>query len=73
MLSENVAQLWSPPGTSVMDRKQIVRCVVEHVILVADRTTELNEVTIVWQGGMETKHQVSRPWAASNSSRTIES
>ena len=61
MLSENVAQLWSAPGTSVMDRKQIVRCVVEHVILVADRTTELNEVTIVWQGGMETKHQVSRP------------
>lgn len=60
-LSENVSQLWSAPGTSVIDRKQIVRCVVERVILVADRTTELNEVTIVWQGGMETKHQVSRP------------
>jgi DNA invertase Pin-like site-specific DNA recombinase len=60
-LSENVAQLWSAPGTSVIDRKQMVRCVVERVILVADRTTELNEVTIVWQGGMETKHQVSRP------------
>ncbi len=60
-LSENVAQLWSAPGTSVIDRKQMVRCVVERVILVADRMTELNEVTIVWQGGMETKHQVSRP------------
>jgi DNA invertase Pin-like site-specific DNA recombinase len=60
-LSENVSQLWSAPGTSVIDRKQMVRCVVERVILVADRTTELNEVTIVWQGGMETKHQVSRP------------
>ena len=72
-LSENVSQLWSAPETSVIDRKQMVRCVVERVILVADRTTELNEVTIVWQGGMETKHQVSRPWAVSNSSRTIES
>lgn len=60
-LSENVAQLWSAPGTSVIDRKQMVRCVVERVILVADRMTELNEVTIVWQGGMETQHQVSRP------------
>jgi len=60
-LSENVAQLWSAPGTSIIDRKQMVRCVVERVILVADRMTELNEVTIVWQGGMETKHQVSRP------------
>ena len=60
-LSENVAQLWNAPGTSIMDRKQMVRCVVERVILVADRMTELNEVTIVWQGGMETKHQVARP------------
>ena len=60
-LSENVVQLWNAPGTSAIDRKQIVRCVVERVILVADRTTELNEVTIVWQGGMATKHQVARP------------
>ena len=29
--------------------------------LVADRSTEMNEVTIVWQGGMETKHQIARP------------
>ncbi len=59
-LAENVAQLWNAPGTSVIDRKQIVRCVVDRVILVADRATELNEVTIVWQGGMETTHQVLR-------------
>ena len=60
-LSNNVVQLWNAEGTSAVDRKQIVRCVVERVILVADRTTELNEVTIVWHGGMATKHQVARP------------
>ena len=60
-LSENIAQLWNAEGTSVIDRKQMVRCVVERVILVADRTTELNEVMIVWQGGMATKHQIARP------------
>ena len=60
-LSENVSQLWNAVGASVIDRKQIVRCVVERVILIADRTTELNEVTIVWQGGMATKHQLARP------------
>lgn len=60
-LSQNVSQVWNAEGTSAIDRKQIVRCVVERVILVADRTTELNEVTIKWQGGMETKHQISRP------------
>ena len=60
-LSNDVVQLWNAEGTSVVDHKQIVRCVVERVILVADRTTELNEVTIVWHGGMATKHQVARP------------
>lgn len=60
-LSENVAQLWNAEGTSAIDRKQIMRCVVERVILTADRSTELNEVMIVWQGGMATKHQVARP------------
>ena len=60
-LSNNVTQLWNAEGTSAVDRKQIVRCVVERVILVADRTTELNEVTIVWHGGMATKHRVARP------------
>jgi DNA invertase Pin-like site-specific DNA recombinase len=61
MLSENIRQLWNAHGTSTVDHKQIVRCVVERVILVADRNTELNEVTIVWHGGMATKHQVPRP------------
>ena len=60
-LSNDVVQLWNAEGTSVVDHKQIVRCVVERVILVADRTTGLNEVTIVWHGGMATKHQVARP------------
>ena len=38
-----------------------MRCVVERVIVVADRATELNEVTIVWHGGVTTHHQVARP------------
>jgi DNA invertase Pin-like site-specific DNA recombinase/transposase-like protein len=60
-LSSRVATLWNAPGTSAMDRKQIVRCVVERVILVADKSTELNQVTIVWLGGITTQHQVARP------------
>jgi DNA invertase Pin-like site-specific DNA recombinase len=60
-LSESVAKLWNAPGTSAIDRKQIVRCLVEQVIVVADKSTELNQVTIVWQGGLRTHHQVARP------------
>ena len=60
-LSDSVATLWHASGTSALDRKQIVRCLVERVIVVVDKSTELNEVTIVWQGGMTTQHQVARP------------
>ncbi len=34
---------------------------VERVIVVPDRASELNEVAIVWQGGMTTRHRVARP------------
>jgi DNA invertase Pin-like site-specific DNA recombinase len=60
-LSDSVATLWHAPGTSAQDRKQIMRCVVERVIVVADKATELNEVTIVWHGGVTTQHQIARP------------
>ena len=60
-LSDSVAKLWNAPETSALDRKQIVRCVVERVIVVIDKSTEMNEVTIVWKGGVTTRHQVSRP------------
>jgi DNA invertase Pin-like site-specific DNA recombinase len=60
-LSASVAALWHSPGTTASDRKQIVRCVVERVIVVADRATELNDVTIVWHGGDTTRHQIARP------------
>lgn len=60
-LADSVATLWHASRTSALDRKQIVRCVVERVIVTTDRTTELNDVTIVWQGGMTTHHQIARP------------
>lgn len=60
-LSGSVAALWHAPGTTATDRKEIVRCVVERVIVVIDRTTEFNDVTIVWKGGMTTHHRVARP------------
>ena len=60
-LSGSVGTLWNAPGTSATDRKQIIRCIVERVIVVADKSTELNQVTIVWAGGVTTEHQVARP------------
>jgi DNA invertase Pin-like site-specific DNA recombinase len=60
-LSQNVPTLWYATGTTALDRKQIVRCLVERVVVTADQATELTEVTIVWKGGLATQHQVARP------------
>jgi DNA invertase Pin-like site-specific DNA recombinase/DNA-binding transcriptional MerR regulator len=63
-LSQNVMALWQAEGTSAVDRKHIVRCVVDRVLFVADRSSEMNDVTIVWQGGLETRHRFARPVAS---------
>ena len=63
-LSGSVATLWHAAGTTAKDRKEIIRCVVERVIVVPEKSTEDNHVTIVWQGGLTTQHEVARPVAS---------
>jgi DNA invertase Pin-like site-specific DNA recombinase len=60
-LSQNVPSLWHAAGTTALDRKHIVRCLVERVVVATDQATELTDVTIVWKGGLTTRHQVARP------------
>jgi DNA invertase Pin-like site-specific DNA recombinase len=60
-LSRNVPSLWHAEGTTAVDRKQIVRCLVERVVVVPDQATDRTDVTIFWKGGMTTQHQVARP------------
>ena len=60
-LSQDVSSLWNAAETTAADRKQIVRCLVERVVVVADKASEHSDVTIVWKGGLTTQHQVARP------------
>jgi DNA invertase Pin-like site-specific DNA recombinase len=60
-LSQNVPSLWNAADTTALDRKQVVRCLVERVVVAPDPATELTDVTIVWKGGVATQHQVARP------------
>jgi len=59
-LSQNVQSLWHAAGTTAKDRKQIIRCLVEKVVVAVD-ATERTDVTIAWKGGVTTQHQVARP------------
>jgi DNA invertase Pin-like site-specific DNA recombinase len=60
-LAQNVPSLWNAAETTAADRKRIVRCLVERVVVVIDKASEGNDVTIVWKGGLTTQHQLARP------------
>ncbi len=60
-LAQNVPSLWNAADTTVADRKRIVRCLVERVVVLIDKASERNDVTIVWKGGLRTQHQLARP------------
>jgi DNA invertase Pin-like site-specific DNA recombinase len=60
-LAQNVPSLWNAADTTAADRKRVVRCLVERVVVVIDKASERNDVTIVWKGGLTTQHQLARP------------
>src|SRR5207253_1040787 len=44
-----------------VDRKQIVRCLVERVTVHLRSESEFANVTIHWAGGFESRHEIVRP------------
>lgn len=60
-LSQNIAVLWHASDTTAQDRKAIVRCLVDHVIVHVEPRSEYVDVRIRWHGGFESQHQVVRP------------
>jgi DNA invertase Pin-like site-specific DNA recombinase len=60
-LASDIPALWSAPGTTNSDRKQIVRCLVERVTVDVRSDSEFAGVTIHWAGGHESQHEVIRP------------
>jgi hypothetical protein len=59
-LAEDIPSLWQAAGTTMADRKEIVRCLVERVEVQVRPDSEQTDVTIVWQGGWTSRHQVAR-------------
>lgn len=60
-LAADIPALWRAPGTTNVDRKQIVRCLVERVTVHVQPDSELTAVTIHWAGGYESQHEIDRP------------
>jgi DNA invertase Pin-like site-specific DNA recombinase len=60
-LSGDPAALWGAPGTTDRDRKEVIRHLVEEVVVHVESDGEYVDITINWQGGFISRHEVVRP------------
>jgi DNA invertase Pin-like site-specific DNA recombinase len=59
-LSSSIPALWRAPGTTNADRKQIIRCLVERVVVQVRPDSEYVNATIHWKGGYQSQHEFAR-------------
>jgi hypothetical protein len=62
-LSADIPALWNAVGTTNADRKEIIRGLVERVVIQVHADSESVDVTIHWQGGFTSQHEILRPVA----------
>jgi DNA invertase Pin-like site-specific DNA recombinase len=60
-LSGDLPALWNAAETTAADRKEIIRLVVERVVVHVRADNERVEVVISWRGGATTRHEIVRP------------
>lgn len=62
-LTDDVTTLWSADGTTNANRKEIIRCLVDRVVVHVRCDSEFVDTTIHWAGGFESSHEIIRPVA----------
>jgi DNA invertase Pin-like site-specific DNA recombinase len=62
-LSHDIPALWCSPQTSGAERKQVVRHLIEKVVLQAPVDCEMADVNVHWAGGYVSHHELIRPVA----------
>ncbi len=53
--------MWHGPDTTPQDRKAIVRCLLDRVVVHVEQRSEHVDVTIHWHGGFTSQHHAVRP------------
>lgn len=59
-LASDLPALWHAPETTAAQRKEIVRLLVERVVVHVRSDSERTNVEITWRGGLKTHHEVVR-------------
>jgi hypothetical protein len=60
-LAADLTSLWHAETTTHRDRQEIVRLLIEQVVVATRGRTERVDVIIHWFGGAETRHEIRRP------------
>jgi DNA invertase Pin-like site-specific DNA recombinase len=62
-LAGDIPALWGAAGTSASDRQEVVRHLVERVIVAVEGDSERVGVTVHWAGGYTSRQEILRPVA----------
>lgn len=60
-LSRDIPALWNAPGTTNAERKEVIRLLIERVVVHVRKASEYVDATIHWRGGFTSAHEVIRP------------
>jgi hypothetical protein len=60
-LAQNIPALWHAPTTTMAERKEIVRQIIQRVIVAGEGRSERLQMTIEWVGGGRTTGLTTRP------------
>jgi DNA invertase Pin-like site-specific DNA recombinase len=71
-LGKDVERVWDAPSTSDRDRKELLRTLIEEVILDVNREDENAHVMLRWRGGLTTDLDVALPRSHPAPIRTAE-
>jgi hypothetical protein len=60
-LSQDLPALWHAPTTTPADRQEIIRLLVERVVVALDGPSDRLHVSLTWVGGHTSAHELVRP------------
>ena len=59
-LSSDIPALWHAEGTTNADRKEIIRCLIDRVVVHVRCDSQYVDATIHWRGGYTSQHEFIR-------------
>jgi hypothetical protein len=60
-LATDLSALWNAPTTTVVDRKTVLRLLIDHVVITAEPDTAWMHLIVHWAGGHQTHQRLRRP------------